>query len=117
MGPAGPGEAANLTIAANGVTMNWTPAAGASAYDLLKGDLLAFNSSGGDFAGSVSACLEDDGLDFKAFDFVSPAPGEGFFYLVRGVGVCSVPGTYDNAGPSQAGNRDPGINSSPVACP
>jgi hypothetical protein len=115
--PSVPGETANLTVGANGVSINWTPASGASAYDLLKGDIVTLNGSGGDFTSSMTACLENDGLDFKAFDFDSPAPGAGFYYLVRGVAVCSVTGTYDNAGPSQPGSRDPGINSSPVACP
>ena len=112
-----PGETANLAISANGVTMNWTPAAGASAYDLLKGDLTAINGTGGDFAGSVTACLEDNSLDFKAFDFATPAPGEGFYYLVRGVGVCSLPGTYDYTDPSQSGGRDASISASPATCP
>jgi M6 family metalloprotease-like protein len=45
-----------------------------------------------------------------------PAPGQGFWYLVRGRNDCGV-GSYDSGAPSQVGSRDPRIAQSPEACP
>jgi len=45
-----------------------------------------------------------------------PAPGQAFFFLVRGDN-CIGPGTWNEANPGPVqGDRDPGINASPLAC-
>jgi hypothetical protein len=45
-----------------------------------------------------------------------PAPGQGFWYLVRARNDCGV-GSYDSGAPAQVGSRDPRIAQSPQACP
>jgi len=92
--------------------MDWIGVEGASAYDVVKGDLMMLRTSG-QFSTSILSCLEDDGTDAQASDPEIPAPGEGFYYLVR-----AVPGgTYDCGCSSQTGPRDTGIQASPHACP
>jgi hypothetical protein len=92
--------------------LNWIGVEGASGYDVVKGDLLLLRATG-QFSTSLLSCLENDGTDTQASDPAIPAPGGGFYYLVR-----AIPGgTYDCACPSQAGPRDAGIQASPAACP
>lgn len=91
--------------------LTWNAVPGAASYDLIKGDLLVLRSSGS-FAVSILACLENDGADQAAVDPAVPAPGNGFYYLVRPSG-----GTWDCACPSQAGPRDADIQTSPLGCP
>ena len=84
---------------------------------MVKGNLIALRSGGGDFANSITACLENDGTDEQAEDAETPATGEGFYYLVRGIGCEALVGTYDSGGAGQQGGRDAGIAGSANACP
>ncbi|MEE9226463.1 MAG: hypothetical protein V3U66_01870, partial [Acidobacteriota bacterium] len=77
----------------------------------------SLQSTLGSFSVSLLGCLEDGGADLVATDPDAPAPGSGFFYLVRGVGLCGEEGTYDSGGAGQSQGRDAGIQASPVACP
>jgi len=112
--PASPAITAGLLPAADG-SLKWAPEASASAYDVVKGDLLLLASSGGDFTASLLSCLEDDGADTAALDISLPASGEGFYYLVRAAAPSA--GTYDCGCAAQTASRDPGIAASGLACP
>lgn len=91
----------------------WRATPGASAYDVVKGDLLALRSSGGGYSTSVLSCLENDGPDLAAADSGVPPPGQAWFYLVR-----ALPGgTYDSSCPAQAAPRDAAIQAAASDCP
>jgi hypothetical protein len=70
--------------------LSWESAAsGAGAgttHDLLRGSLAELPVGSG--AGEV--CLESGIGEPEAVDDEPPAPGAGFFYLVRGVNACGV---------------------------
>ncbi len=93
--------------------LSWSVVDGETGYDVVEGDVLTLNASGGDFAVSVGGCLADD-LGAKSIPFTSsPDPGQGTWTLVRPVN-CGGAGTYDS--PDLEG-RDGGINSSAASCP
>ena len=106
----------NLGLAADSITIGWDPA-GATTYDVVKGDLNLLRSTGGGFTAALTGCLEDGGTDLEAVDPFGPAPGNGFFYLVRGMSLCGEPGSWDSGGASQTVPRDTSVNSSPSSCP
>ncbi len=93
----------------------WDPAPRADAYDVLRGDLAALVSSGGDFSSAVTDCLAND-IEDRSWTDDTPAPVENLFYLVRGVN-CLGPGSWDSGGPGQVESRDESIAASSHACP
>ncbi len=86
-------------------SLRWTELVDVTGYDLLRGLLSKLPGSG--VAGSGEACLQDDVLATSVSDAATPAAGEGFWYLVRGVN-CAGSGTLDGWGAGQAGVRDGG---------
>jgi hypothetical protein len=112
-----PGPSAALGFLADRVTISWLPQPGAVAYDVVKGDLVALRSGAGDFAGSVSTCLMNDGTETQVEDTGTPPAGQGFYYVLRSIGCEALAGTYDSGGIGQQGGRDAGISGSPDACP
>ena len=114
-----PGPVADLMVAPqpDRAVLTWTGAAGASAYDVIRGDLDQLALSGGDFSGSVLACLADGASSGPVDDDALPAPGATFYYLVRGQELCGFPGTWDSDGPGQTIPRDPLIAAAPQTCP
>jgi hypothetical protein len=111
-----PAGAADLALDANKQTMAWSGVLFADRYDVVKGDLKALLSGGGDFASTLTSCLENDSADTLAGDPLPPAPDQGFYYLVRGQAACKS-GTFNSDQPSQVGDRDLEIAASPHACP
>jgi hypothetical protein len=109
-----PPRSMTLTMTSGSVT--WTTLPGATAYDLVRGDLGALRATHGDFAAATSACLANDLAATQRDDAALPLLGEGWFYLARGVS-CGGSGTYDGSGFGQAGPRDAAINPSTGACP
>jgi len=97
-------------------SMTWNEVLQADRYDVVKGDLGALRISGGDFTSSLLGCLEDDSADARSADSLDPAPGEGFYYLVRAQAACRS-GTFNSGQPGQSGDRDAKIALSPHACP
>ncbi len=104
---------------------SWT-SGGASAFDLVQGNLLELQSTAGDFTvaldalpGGEAACLANDTSALSLTDpYGAPAPGNGVFTLLRPVSTsCPAEGTHDDGAPSQVGNRDAEIAASPVSCP
>jgi hypothetical protein len=112
-----PAPVTGLGFGGNNARLMWDKAPAAIGYDLVKGDLAALASSGGDFSAAIIDCLVDGGLPSQANDRATPAAGNAFFYLVRSIGPCALPGSYDSGGPAQAGPRDAGIDAAALACP
>jgi uncharacterized membrane protein len=107
-----------ITSLAGDTLVSWDAVAAATGYDVFAGDLLELRAEAGDYASlSTAACL---GNDLAATSVSTggglPAPGGGYFFLVRAVG-CAGAGTYDDTGSGQSGSRDAGIQASPEACP
>lgn len=113
--PADPIELA-LQKSGTDALFSWPAIAGASAYDLARGDLGLLRSSGGDFSVATDSCLASKDSATLQTDGDLPATGEGFWYLARGAN-CSGPGSYDSAGLSQDGSRDAEIDAAPGSCP
>ncbi len=101
---------------AAGTRLSWSASANAGAYDVVEGTLSILRNSAGDFTATTSRCLSVRlAATALQFDEADPAPGEGFWYLVRGVrGGCL--GTFDEPGASQSGSRDAEIDASLSAC-
>lgn len=105
----------------------WTwSSGGATAYDVVCGDLETLRSSGGDFAAALTAipaaetaCLADDTSLLTVDDpNGTPAAGLGHFVLLRPATIaCPAHGTFDEGQSAQVGGRDAEIASSPRACP
>lgn len=96
--------------------LSWTPLSDAFAYDVVRGDLSALSSSSGSFSTSTEECLGENVVGSPLAHSVEPLiPGEGYWYLVRGVAV-SGGMTYDSLVPAQSSSRDAEVNASPVAC-
>jgi hypothetical protein len=107
---AAPGEIAGLTLQKGASTgLSWSAASGGSApsYDIVGGSVAALQAEAG--VGSAS-CLQDDSVSTSWTDSrPDPAVGEGYYYLIRGQGICGV-GTYGTA--SGGAERQPAS-----ACP
>jgi hypothetical protein len=108
---------ARIALTVGREALDWTPVAGAMAYDVVQGDLAALQASGGDFTQATLACLADEvaGVTLPCTDGPQEE-GEGWWYLVRGVSA-SGPMTYQSLHPSQQGVRDDEIEVSGAACP
>lgn len=103
-----------LTLGGSGIS--WPPVPGAVAYDVVRGDLAALATTGGDFAAATQQCLASATLEFGAPFATQPDPGQGYFVLSRARG-CSGHGSYDDGSPGRAAPRDAEIAASAGACP
>ena len=112
--PAVPASTPSVTFGSK-TQLGWPALAGATGYDAVKGDLSTLRASGGDFTTATTTCLADDQAPTQLDDAGTPAPGSGFFYLVRGTS-CSGSGTYDTGSPRQIGSRDAEVDAAPIAC-
>lgn len=79
-GSGGGGEVQNVAFDANETDLTWSALAGATAYDVARGDLQDLPGSGLSTAQGF-ACNE---TSTSVSDTATPAPGAGFYYLVRG---------------------------------
>ena len=84
----------------------WTPVDGATAYDVVWGDLIALAELG--FEGTTAYCLAENVENPETGGTEDPPPGEGRWYLVRGVN-CGGAGSYGSGNPPQSPSRDEGI--------
>ncbi len=106
-----------LALALDADSITWPARAHAVGYDILTGDLGLLRDTGGDFGAAVSACLGDDVAETEIGHAAIPAPGQGFFYLVRPVVSAENVGSYDVEGKSgQFGDRDAPIAASAARC-
>jgi hypothetical protein len=105
-----------VTMGSGGaVHLAWNAVAGASGYDLLRGDVATLVASQGDFGQAVDACLANDGPALAADDADMPPLDDAFFYILRAVNCGG--GTWDEGDAAQAAPRGPSIATSPSACP
>ncbi len=95
--------------------LRWNAASGATAYDVVHGNLNALRS-GASAGAAVTGCAENNSADTTAWAPATPGAGAGLFYLVRGVNASCRFGTYDSGGPSQVGSRDEG-HAPALTCP
>lgn len=112
-----PGSGFTLTAAkgAGTVTLSWTALAAAAWYDAVRGDLAILRGSKGAFDDATLDCIGDKVLATSVVFSGDPAPGSGFWFLVRGSN-CKGHGTYDTGQPSQFGSRDAEIAASGHDC-
>jgi hypothetical protein len=95
--------------------LRWLPSLDATHYDVVRGDLSTLLATGGDFTAAVDPCLANDTPAYELNDADLPAPGEGDWFLVRGVGAGG-PFTWNSAGAGQVGDRDAELSSAAGAC-
>jgi cysteine-rich repeat protein len=108
------GVSAPLTLHVQPQGLWWSSGTGTSC-DVVRGSLDQALAAGWNFAGPgvTLGCLADNMTTTHEALAGDPAPGQGFWYLVR-----SQPGgTYDTGSPSQTGSRDSGIAGSGNGCP
>ena len=98
------------------VVFSWTAVPAAAAYDVVRGGLNLLRSSGGNFTTSTQSCLANDQVATSVSDSTTPAAGDGFWYLLRGLS-CGGAGTYDEGVGSQIGARDSEIGAAASRCP
>ncbi|RMF74261.1 MAG: hypothetical protein D6738_06795 [Acidobacteria bacterium] len=95
--------------------VRWTGTA--NVYDVTRGDLTELIASGGDFSAAAFDCLADDIHELEvSHDAIRPDPGGGAWFLVRAINAHGV-GSWDVPFRGQVESRDPGIATSPGACP
>ncbi len=85
--------------------LRWSPAPDVIGYDVVRGDLGQLRAANGDFGLASPICQANDLASTLNSTTDTPGAGQGYFYLVRGVGAASV-GTWDSGGPAQVGFRD-----------
>ena len=89
---------------------------GTTGYDLVRGNLGALVSSGGDYFLATDTCLVNGLLMNSIPDTDQPmSPGEGFWYLTRTRDPIGS-GTYDSGYSSQVGLRSEEIDLSGSGC-
>jgi hypothetical protein len=112
-----PTRVTGLAMTVDHQGMTWDPEPVGDRYDVVKGNVNALIWPASGFDASLLGCLENDDTDTQATDTANPTtPGTGFYYLVRSQNECRL-GSYNNNGPYQIDDRDPGIEASPSRCP
>jgi subtilisin-like proprotein convertase family protein len=96
--------------------LSWSAMAGASGYDLIRGDLATLRASGGSFDQVPVTCIANDAGGPDLTHSEDPPEGVGYWYLVRGDSGAEVR-TYDSFAISQSGVRDEGIDFAGGDCP
>lgn len=96
--------------------MGWCSPPGTPGFDIIRGDLAALMSSGGDFGAATAECVFDNHPTNTFQYFGDPLVGQGFWFLVRCEG-CPGTGTYDSGAPSQLEPRDAEVIASGQDCP
>jgi len=100
-------------LAVDGDLIHWSALTGSSGqHDLVRGDLLELARTRGDYFVSTLECLAAGQTEKSVLYPHDPAPGEGFWFVMRETGD-----TYDTDSPTQVGSRDAGIVASGAGCP
>jgi hypothetical protein len=109
------GLQSRLDLRAEKTRLWWGSVAGATTYDVVRGDLIPLRTSGGNFSlTSVTlSCAANNTASTFWLPAETPASGQGFWYLVRGQPA----GAYDEGVASQSGARDAEIAASGNGCP
>jgi hypothetical protein len=112
--PAG-SPAVTTSVVSGATKLSWSAVSGATAYDIVLGDVGTLRSTGGNFTQATQRCLANDLTAASFPDTHGANAGQALFFVVRAVN-CGGAGTYDEGG-SQFAPRDAGINASQGACP
>jgi calcineurin-like phosphoesterase family protein/purple acid phosphatase-like protein/PKD domain-containing protein len=110
-----PAAVTGLMLGPDKSALSWGAPALDASFDLVRGDLGALRSGDGNFTTSSTTCVENDGGDGIGSDASSPAPGGGFWYVVRAADCANRAGSYDDG--TQSGSRDAEIAAAATACP
>lgn len=103
------------TLTVDDSSIAWGLVPQALGYDVVQGDLMTLRATEGDFTAATLECLANNlGTEHLSFA-ADPAPGEGFWFLLR-VENEEVRGSYDSGYPSQVGSRDDEIDAASLAC-
>ena len=108
--------AGSPTLSVSGEALGWTSVECAGAYDVVRGELVSLQATGGDFTASTMSCVANDttGLSLPSAQTPS-APGHVTWILVRAAN-CAGLGTFEEGG-AQSGSRDAEILASSFSCP
>jgi hypothetical protein len=106
----------NQTILVDDAGVSWPTTA---TVDVVRGNLVALRSSGGNYTGTVSTCLANNVTATGIVDGSSPGPGGATYYLVRPTvaAFCNQTPGYTTNHPREAAGRDAEIAASGNACP
>lgn len=98
----------------------WPQLAGATGYDIVKGEAATLAATGGDFSQATTMCHRENLTSTELTITDVPAYGEIVWFLVRGVNCVEAihdsHGTYDTGAISQVGLRDGEIAGSGNDC-
>jgi len=89
-----PGEVADVEFDGDSHSLFWDPAGPGAGSDTTHS--IVRGSFGGGPGGGGQMCLSGRQPGAYAIDLAAPAPGSGYWYLIRGDNVCG-PGTYGYA--------------------
>ncbi|MFN7965383.1 MAG: hypothetical protein U0V87_06835 [Acidobacteriota bacterium] len=97
-------------------TLRWAARPEAFGYDIVAGSLAALRGSAGNFANAGTHCVSDNtpATSIEPLDTITP--GDGAWYLVRGV-ASTGPGSYDDASAGRLASRDAGVATATDHCP
>jgi hypothetical protein len=101
----------HLSVATGAVS--WDPVDDAWAYDLIVGDLGELEAG---FPSAAMGCLADDVYDTSVPVSMTPALGEGLFFVARAPGS-ALWETYDANGVGQVDSRDTPLEVATGSCP
>jgi len=105
----------SVVQAGSDTELSWPAIGSADWYEVTRGDLMLLRTSDGDFTVATDQCVADNHTATTSLFPGTPAAGDGFWYLIRGVN-CKGKGTYDSTDPPQPGLRDTGIVGSGLDC-
>jgi len=104
-------------INVNATSIYWSAEPAVDAHDVVWGSLRALWDSRGDFSTAVTGCLANDMAgDWAPLSVGDPAPGDGFFFLLRDV-EAGLPDSFDSGLLTQAAPSDDLIGASASTCP
>lgn len=102
------------------VWLYMTPQGVGVTYDIVRGSLSTLRVTGGNFTPASTKCVKNNFPNVTAteVDYSSgiPAPGDGFFYLVRDSRVMNYDTLPHWPSSTQVGSRNAEINASGTAC-
>lgn len=109
-----PSESVPLTVSKTQISWNAIPEA--TSYDIVRGDLQALQTAGGNFTPATQQCIANNQTGTSLSYSANPGPDQVSWFLARGVS-CGGNGSYASSGAGQHHNPDAEINASPNACP
>jgi hypothetical protein len=98
------------------IALSWTPLAGATRYDVVRGSLAVLRATGGNYTSATEECVSDNLPGTSQTFGGDPGVGDAHWFLVRGVS-CGGAGTFDSGGAGQLGDRDQEIADAANDCP